>query len=964
MKPKGLLRKFWRAVDWFTRNRVALFILVLALSALPVVLLFQLAHRVLLRQASERAFTGNEQIATLAAEVIDDQVHQAETMLQSFASRPSLLAAWKRRDMREVARDLEQAHVLRPDFAFFSVCDPNGTLRVVVPDEPPSAVGRNFAFRDWYQGVSRSWAPYVSEIYQTVVAPYQHVFTIAVPILDHGRPIGILVAPLAVDVVNQWIHSAAPRGLRVILVVDQKGRLVAYPQLDTFITPADLSRFEPVRRATAGEAGTGYFKRGNETLLISYSPVKSTGWSVLSELPATAVAAATWDFERLLAVLGGLFISLALMFGGALAYFHRKLQVGNRFMELSSDPFGVADFNGYFSQLNPAWSRILGFSSQELTARPYLDFVHPDDRNATGSASSILIGGNDVLSFENRYRCKDGTYRWFLWNAVSVPAEKKIYAVARDISHRKQAEEESHNLNAKLASANAELAQQNREVERATRMKSEFLASMSHELRTPLNAIVGFSDLLGEETAGPINPKQKRFIGHVRNGATHLLSLINDILDLSKIEAGQLEVFPENVSLQHSLAEVLSLIQPLTDKRKMALHILPEDFTIYADRMRLKQVLYNLLSNAVKFTPEHGSISVAAHAEEGQVYISVSDTGVGIRKEDQTAIFDEFRQVGESAKGVKEGTGLGLAITRRLVEQQGGTITVFSEPGKGSKFTFTIPAGTGPDLPNTIAYQNSGPREHPVVLIVDDEPTARELLMNYLGPQGYVVITADSGKMALAKAKEFRPDVITLNMLSPGQTGWMTLYELKHNPETADIPIIVVSVVDQKGMAFTLGASEYLVKPVARETLLAKLAQYVGSSRDGVSRVLVAEDEVTTMRVMEGILKGAGYEPVPARNGKEAILVLERMRVDLVLLDLQMPEMDGFEVIRRIREHPQWRDLPIFVLTAKKLTDSEIDLLTQETRAFFSKGQPWKESLVTEIRKAIAAPKAFTKETT
>jgi PAS domain S-box-containing protein len=964
MKPKGLLRKFWRAVDWFTRNRVALFILVLALSALPVVLLFQLAHRVLLRQASERAFTGNEQIATLAAEVIDDQVHQAETMLQSFASRPSLLAAWKRRDMREVARDLEQAHVLRPDFAFFSVCDPNGTLRVVVPDEPPSAVGRNFAFRDWYQGVSRSWAPYVSEIYQTVVAPYQHVFTIAVPILDHGRPIGILVAPLAVDVVNQWIHSAAPRGLRVILVVDQKGRLVAYPQLDTFITPADLSRFEPVRRATAGEAGTGYFKRGNETLLISYSPVKSTGWSVLSELPATAVAAATWDFERLLAVLGGLFISLALMFGGALAYFHRKLQVGNRFMELSSDPFGVADFNGYFSQLNPAWSRILGFSSQELTARPYLDFVHPDDRNATGSASSILIGGNDVLSFENRYRCKDGTYRWFLWNAVSVPAEKKIYAVARDISHRKQAEEESHNLNAKLASANAELAQQNREVERATRMKSEFLASMSHELRTPLNAIVGFSDLLGEETAGPINPKQKRFIGHVRNGATHLLSLINDILDLSKIEAGQLEVFPENVSLQHSLAEVLSLIQPLTDKRKMALHILPEDFTIYADRMRLKQVLYNLLSNAVKFTPEHGSISVAAHAEAGQVYISVSDTGVGIRKEDQTAIFDEFRQVGESAKGVKEGTGLGLAITRRLVEQQGGTITVFSEPGKGSKFTFTIPAGTGPDLPNTIAYQNSGPREHPVVLIVDDEPTARELLMNYLGPQGYVVITADSGKVALAKAKEFRPDVITLNMLSPGQTGWMTLYELKHNPETADIPIIVVSVVDQKGMAFTLGASEYLVKPVARETLLAKLAQYVGSSRDGVSRVLVAEDEVTTMRVMEGILKGAGYEPVPARNGKEAILVLERMRVDLVLLDLQMPEMDGFEVIRRIREHPQWRDLPIFVLTAKKLTDSEIDLLTQETRAFFSKEQPWKESLVTEIRKAIAAPKAFTKETT
>ena len=962
MKPKGLLRKFWRAVDWFTRNPVALYVLVLALSALPLLLFLNLAHRVLLRQASARAFTSNEQFAGLAVDLVDDKILQAETLLQSFASRPSLVAAWKRRDMQEIARHLEQAHVLRPDFTFFSVYDLDGTLRVVVPNDP-STVGRNFAFRNWYQGVSKSWKPNVSEIYQTAVAPHQQVFATAVPIIEDGKPIGILMAPLAVDVLNQWVQGMTARGDRIISIVDQKGRLVAYPHVDVFKSPEDVSGFEPVRRVTAGQAGTDFFKRGDEMLLISYSPVKSTGWGVLSELPATAVNAEAWDFERHLVVLSVAIIALALLFGGALAYFYRKLQVGNRFMELSNDPFGVADFNGHFTLLNPAWTRVLGFSAEELTARPYLDFVHPDDRSATGSASTTLIGGNDVLSFENRYRCKDGSYRWFLWNAISVPAEKKIYAVAHDITYRRRAEVESKTLNVMLASANAELSQQNCEVERATRMKSEFLASMSHELRTPLNAIVGFSDLLGEETAGTLNPKQKRFVGHVRNGATHLLALINDILDLSKIEAGQLEIFPENVSLQRSLTEVLSLIQPLTDKREIALNITREDLTVYADGVRLKQVLYNLLSNAVKFTPERGSISVEAHAEGGQVHVSVSDTGVGIRKEDQAVIFDEFRQVGESAKGIKEGTGLGLAITRKLVEQQGGTIIVVSEPGKGSRFTFTTPMGIAPNSSNNTAYQDSGPREHPVVLIVDDEPTARELLMNYLGPQGYVVITAASGAEALARAKEFRPDAITLNMLSPGQTGWMTLYDLKHNSETADIPIIVVSVVDQKGMAFTLGASEYLVKPVARETLLAKLAQHVGSSRDGVSRVLVAEDEVTTMRVLEGILKGAGYEAVPARNGKEAILVLERMRIDLVLLDLQMPEMDGFEVIKRIREHPQWRDLPIFVLTAKKLTDSEVELLTRETRAVFSKGQPWKEALVADIKKAIAAPKAFTKGT-
>jgi PAS domain S-box-containing protein len=961
MKPKGILQSFWRTVDWFTRNRVALYILVLALSALPLLLFLHLAHRVLLRQASERAFIGNEQIATLAAEVIDDQIHQAETMLQSFASRPSLLAAWKRRDMREVARDLDQAHVLRPDFAFFSVFDLEGTLRVVVPDTP-TALGRNFAFRDWYQGVSRSWTPHVSEIYKTTVTPYQHVFAIAVPILENGKPIGIFVAPLSVNVINQWIHSAAARGVRTISVVDHKGRLVAYPQIDIFQDPVDLSRFEPVRRATAGQAGSGYFKRGDETLLISYSPVKSTGWGVLSELPATAVSTATWDFERLLAVLGGLFISLALMFGGALAYFYRKLQVGNRFMELSSDPFGVADFNGYFRTLNPAWNRILGFSLEELTARPYLDFVHPDDRKATIRAGDTLVDGNEVFSFENRYRCKDGTYRWFLWNAVSVPTERKIYAVARDISYRKHAEEETYSLNAMLASANAELEGRNREVERATRMKSEFLASMSHELRTPLNAIVGFSDLLDEETVGALNSKQKRFMGHVRNAAKHLLALINDILDLSKIEAGQLEIFPENVSLQQALTEVLSLIQPLTDKRKINLNITRQDLTVYADRVRLKQVLYNLLSNAVKFTPEHGSISVEAYAEGEQAHISVSDTGVGIRKEDQAIIFDEFRQVGESAKGVKEGTGLGLAITRKLVGQLGGVISVASEPGKGSRFTFTIPVGTAPDDSiNDISCRNSGEREHPVVLIVDDEPAARELLVNYLGPQGYIVMTARSGTEALAKAKKFRPDAITLNMLSPGQTGWTTLYELKHNSETADIPIIVVSVVDQKGMGFTLGASEYLVKPVARETLLAKLAQHVGSPREGVCRVLVAEDEVTTMRLLESILRSAGYEPLLARNGKEALSVLAENRVDLILLDLQMPEMDGFEAIQRIREHPQWHDLPIFVLTGKKLTDLEIELLTKDTRAVFSKGLPWKESLLAEISKAVAGSHAIPK---
>src|SRR6266478_2286256 len=251
---------------------------------------------------------------------------------------------------------------------------------------------------------------------------------------------------------------------------------------------------------------------------------------------------------------------------------------------------------------------------------------------------------------------------------------------------------------AELAAANKALELQNREVERATRLKSKFLASMSHELRTPLNAIVGFSDLLAEGAPGELNPKQKRFVNHIKEGSAHLLQLINDILDLSKIEAGQLELHCEYFHVKDALLEVLSTIHPLAMAKNIQVeHILEIDLPAYADRVRFKQILYNLLSNAVKFTPQDGRISIACAEDEDFVSISVSDTGIGIRAEDQAVVFEEFRQVEGGKDSTKEGTGLGLAITKRLVEQQGGTISLVSEPGNGSRFTFTLPAGIKPN---------------------------------------------------------------------------------------------------------------------------------------------------------------------------------------------------------------------------------------------------------------------------
>jgi len=329
---------------------------------------------------------------------------------------------------------------------------------------------------------------------------------------------------------------------------------------------------------------------------------------------------------------------------------------------------------------------------EELMAKPRIDFIHPEDRLSTEAEVSRLQNGEITLAFENRYLCKDGSYKWFLWNAVSSPRQRVIYAVARDITERQRAEQERHKFIKTLEAANHELELRNREVERATQLKSRFLAGMSHDLRTPLNAIVGFSDLLADELPGSLNPKQKRFVNHIKQASGHLLQLIKDILDLSRIETGQLELHCEEFHIDSVLPEVLSTIRPIAMAKNIQIQQkLKSSGHVFADRVRLKQVLYNLLSNALKFTPENGTVEVSCYEYGGSICTSVRDTGIGISPENREMIFKEFRQVEDGSASVREGAGLGLAITKGLVEQQQGKIWVESEPGMGSRFTFSLP---------------------------------------------------------------------------------------------------------------------------------------------------------------------------------------------------------------------------------------------------------------------------------
>jgi PAS domain S-box-containing protein len=370
----------------------------------------------------------------------------------------------------------------------------------------------------------------------------------------------------------------------------------------------------------------------------------------------------------------------------------------------------VAAPDGTLLYVNRAWRETLGYSEQDSTGLSLFSVVHPESRGACQEYVRRLLRGEPMERLDVHFVAKDGR-RVAAEGSCSCRFQSGqpvfLRAIFSDVTERHKAEEEITALNEtleqrvlertqQLAAVNRELELRNREVERANRLKSQFLASMSHELRTPLNAVIGFSELLSEETAGPMNEKQRRYIEHVLIGARHLLQLINDILDLAKVESGQLLLRPEDFSLAEALPEVLSTIKPLAmNKRIVVESRVGPGVRLYADRIRVKQILYNLLSNAVKFTAEGGQVWVDAREANATVCVTVSDTGVGIPSEEHQAIFNEFYQVGTTTKGVKEGTGLGLAISRRLVEAHEGNIWVESEPGKGSRFSFTVRAGTG-----------------------------------------------------------------------------------------------------------------------------------------------------------------------------------------------------------------------------------------------------------------------------
>ena len=548
---------------------------------------------------------------------------------------------------------------------------------------------------------------------------------------------------------------------------------------------------------------------------------------------------------------------------------------------------------------------------------------------------------------------KDGTE--FAVDIKLSPVAGHVLCVVRDVSERRTAEEEIKMLNRslerrsqELAGANTELSLQNHEVERANRLKSEFLASMSHELRTPLNTILGFSELLSEENAGALNDKQKRFVTHIQRDAHHLLELINDILDLSKIEAGRLELHLEAFPLAVPAAEVLTSIRPLAASKRISIDSdLDTALILNADRVRFKEILYNLLSNAIKFTPPGGRVWVESSTEGGSVRLLVGDTGIGIAPTDQQEIFESFRQASATTKGVREGTGLGLAITKRLVEQHGGKIWVESELGKGSRFYIELPladAEAGPEAPAV----SDAEQKAPLVLTASPHASFRDGINRSLEQAGFKVAQAASGADLLQKAAKLHPNLLLLDIELSGKSGWETLHDLKISSETSKIPVIIVSPTDERKMGLSLGAVDCLVRPLSDEAVLAAV-RHALQSQDAL-HVLIVEDDPDMRQLITDTLTTEGHTPILAGNAKEASHALASSRVDAIVLDLMLPGRSGFDILREIRAGEKFSRIPVLVLTVKDLSDRERQILSALNAPVFEKGPGWRPALLQRLQ--------------
>jgi signal transduction histidine kinase/DNA-binding response OmpR family regulator len=787
-------------------------------------------------------------------------------------------------------QELAAAHSAQPALLQLYVGNLAGRA---VAAAPAAGVGVDYSDWNYVKDVlnPRRIGPKYSDVVRAQGDASVAAVVIAVPILDAQRNlVGFLASTVNLSEV-QRLSTYSRIGLNgQAVVVDRRGRVIAHPRDDWRVAAQDLSSSGIFQQSLGQETGVSWYTDpdGNIPRAAGFATVPVVGWKVWVSQPVAELRSELTPL--ILSTIEWLLVAIVL-------------------------------------------ALVLGFLAAAWITRPVDELTRAAARIAQGEFVT-------PLKVRDRFAARELRALAHTFNQMALQLSGAYQTLEEKVSQR----------TSELQAANQELA-------RANKLKSEFLANVSHELRTPLSAIIGFSQILLDGIDGPINEEQQQDVSQVNKSGQSLLVLINQILDLSKIEAGKMELSLERVDLPTLISSVLDSISPLAQAKGLQIttRFAPGLPALEADAGRLKQIVINLLSNAVKFT-ERGHIEILAQPSGRMVRIAVKDTGMGISAESQKVIFEEFVQGDGSSTRRHGGTGLGLSIVRKLVEMHGGAITVVSEPGLGSTFTFTVPAwasgqaALGPAQRRPLRRPNQG-LPGTAILVVDDDPSVRQLIARHLEQDGWSTVQASNAADALQLAREIRPMLITLDIMMPDASGWWVLEKLKEDPQTAGIPVLVVTIVEDQRLVFALGASDYLGKPYDRGALIAKIRRLL-PTLDG-KRVLVVDDDADARTMLSKILKEERAEVVSAASGNEAMAMIAQSPPDLVLLDLMMPGMSGFEMVARLRAQPAAASIPVMIVSAKELTAEDVLTLNGHIQRFVAKGSIEPKGLTNAVRQML-----------
>ncbi|MGC4094071.1 MAG: response regulator [Polyangiaceae bacterium] len=614
----------------------------------------------------------------------------------------------------------------------------------------------------------------------------------------------------------------------------------------------------------------------------------------------------------------------------------------------------VCDLVGNILEANDGFLEMVGYTREELVSGQvrWAEMTPPEFKHLDDDAVTQLMACGATRPWEKEYFRKDGS-RLPILVGVAMLNETQCVAFVLDITERKRLEE--------LRERSTELELQNRRVQEASRLKSEFLANMSHELRTPLNSIIGFAQLLFDGEVEKDSPQYREFMGDILSSGRHLLQLINDVLDLAKVEAGKMDFRPESVDVGKLVGEVSAVLRSIAASKRIRLDASVEEAlgTVTLDPARLKQVLYNFASNALKFTPEGGRVSVRVRGDGGNIVAEVEDDGVGIAPSDQSRLFVEFQQLDAGSAKRHGGTGLGLALTKRIVEAQGGSVGVRSALGQGSLFFAALPRSSDvvsePDPVESRRPRRAGAS---AVLVVEDDARDRGLIVNTLSRAGYDVEVAVSGHEAVLACRERAFDAITLDLLLPDTTGLEVLHRVRVEGRNRTTPVVVVTVIAERGVVGGFAVEDHLQKPVNGRDLLVSL-QRAGVPPEKSGTILVVDDDPSALKLMETALRSLGYRAQVVSNAESGLMLVGANRPAAVILDLLMPGVDGFEFLVRFREAPENQNIPVVVWTTKDLTNDDRDRLQRYAQAVIGKGTG--RSLVEQLR-ALLPPASHSQE--